>query len=148
MIRIQNEQELRECFRPLDRGEVELPQGLEFPFIVRDYFSWTEPSGFRVFLVMTDRTNRQGLGIVFRRDQSSNDMARMCDWCHSVSGGNSITLLTAASSERKRVGIHLCRDLGCKQKVEALVDDGILTPYQRMRRITDRMVEFARKTCF
>jgi hypothetical protein len=152
MIRIHSEQELREAFRPLDREELALPQDLEFPFVVKDYFAWTEPSGFRIYLVLADRLKRLPMGIVFRRDQSGGDTPRMCEWCHSVRGGNAVTLLTAAASEKRRVGLHLCGDLSCKDRVDAAPgpDDvpQVLSGVARLRRITERMGDFARRTCF
>jgi hypothetical protein len=153
MFKIESADELRECFRPLDRGEVELSPSLRFPLIVRDYLAWTEPSGHRVYLVFSEETRRPPLGIVFRRDQDSTGAPpSMCEFCHSVRSGNGVSLLTAAASDRRRVGIPLCRNLECHEKVEGLpgADDLPGTPRGRelARRILARMGGFVRQNLF
>src|SRR5687767_778014 len=120
MIRIGNEKELLDSFRPLDREMVELPKDIGFPFILKDYMAWIEPSGARVFLVYTEPGKKLPLGISFRRNQSTHGTAsRMCDWCHSTGGSDKIGLLTAQSSDRKWVGLQLCLDLSCKDNEES-----------------------------
>ena len=64
MIRIQNEAELLELFRPVDRDEVRPPVHQTYPMAVTDYLAWVEPSGHRTFLVFEDEKSRSGLGVV------------------------------------------------------------------------------------
>jgi hypothetical protein len=155
MLRIRNEQELIEAFRPLERETVELPRPLEYPLDIKDYFAWTEGAGHRVFLVLGGAGLKAPLGVVFRRGETSGagtTVAQMCDWCHAVRAGNEVGLLTAESSARRRVGLNLCRDLSCKEK--ALSDPGAddfpqpVSPSGRVRRITQRMTDFARRNLF
>jgi hypothetical protein len=152
MFRIASENELLESFRPLDRGEVQLPESFHYPMTVRDYLTWTEPSGHRVYLLFSNRLTNAPLGIVFQRDPSAGGAAAMCEWCHSVRAGNGVTLLTAAASAQRRVGIPLCRDLSCKEKAEAAPgpDDvpQVAQGRERIRRIVERMADFARQNLF
>lgn len=153
MIRIASEKELLESFRLIDRAEVELPGNGRFPMVIRDYLAWSEPSGNRLFLVLADRERQLPLGIVFRRDQSGGSgPARMCEWCHAVRSGDGVTLLTAASSSHRRVGLNLCRDLSCKDRLEEApgVDDlpRLLSDQERLRRILRRMSAFARQNLY
>jgi hypothetical protein len=152
MIRIENEKQLLESFRPLERDEVILPFGIEFPLVVRDYHAWVEPSGHRVFLVFSDAPRRPPLGIVFRRDQGGAQAARMCEFCHSVRSGDGVTLLTASASANRRVGIQLCRDLNCKDRLEQEPGTSDFPrnahPREQLRRIVSRMSEFARRQLF
>ncbi len=156
MIRIFNEKELLDSFRPLDRDQVELPKDLKFPLGIQDYLAWVEPSGARVYLVLAEPENRHPLGVVFRRDQTSGPAAMMCEWCHSVRAGDGVTLLTATASSHKRVGIPLCRDLSCKDKALLRVADApgphdfpeTLNGPEKVRRIVARMSSFARRNLF
>src|SRR5947209_136067 len=150
MFKITDEKELIGSFRASEQEEVILPPEIRFPILVKDYLSWLEPSGNRVYLVFRDGESR--LGIVFRRDQGAGTSAVMCEWCHSVRGGDSVGLLTAKAAANRRVGIHLCRDLSCKDKLE--VAPGIhdlqesVEPRERARRILGRISVFARRELF
>ncbi|MGZ3689784.1 MAG: FBP domain-containing protein [Bdellovibrionota bacterium] len=144
MFRITSEAELMNCFRPRDRDEVVVPERA-FPLSVRDYLTWLEPSGVRVYLVFRDPLGGALLGIVFRRDQGNAVEPAMCEWCHSVRGGGSVGLLTARASSRRRIGISLCRDLSCAEKSETY-DDG--SSRLRVKKVIERMTLFARRNIF
>lgn len=152
MFRIASEAELLDSFRPLDRDEVELSKDLSFPMLVKDYLTWSDPGGHRVFLVFSEPGQRNALGIVFRRSSSGSVPPQMCEWCHSVRGGDGVMLMTATASSQKRVGLHLCRDLGCKVRVEEAPGSNdfaeSLTSHQRTQRILQRMSQFARRAIF
>jgi hypothetical protein len=154
MIRIASEKDLFDSFRPLDQGEVALPENLDFPLDLKDYLAWTEPSGHRVFLLFTTPGRKAPLGIVFKRDSSAGSSmpASMCEWCHSVRAGDGVTLLTATASSRRTVGIYLCRDLSCKNKSETAPSPDDLpqstSGNDRVRRIVQRMSEFATRNIF
>jgi hypothetical protein len=152
MIRIASENELLDSFRTLDREEVELPANLTYPLVVKDYLTWSDPGGHRVYLVLSEKGRRTPLGVVFRRSGSPTLPPQMCEWCHSVRGGTGVSLLTATASSNRRVGIHLCTDLSCKDKVQSApgADDfpETLTSYQRTQRILERMSQFARRALF
>jgi len=156
MIRIASETELLDSFRTLDRDEVELPANFSFPMLVKDYLTWSDPGGHRVYLVFSepgsDPKKRNSLGIVFRRSSSGTVPPQMCEWCHSVRGGDGVMLLTATASTHKRVGIHLCRDLSCKDKAESAPGANdfpeSLSARERTQRILQRMSQFARRAIF
>ena len=150
---ISSETELLKCFRDLDRDEVLLSADLTFPIVVRDYLTWIEPSGCRVYLVFKDRAEKAPLGISFRRDQGPGVSPAMCEWCHSVRGGGSIGLLSATASSKRRVGIQLCRDLSCRAKVLASapgVSDlpPTTAPEAKLQSVIGRMADFARRQLF
>src|SRR3712207_2313157 len=106
MIRIPSEKELLESFRLIDRDEVEVPKDLRFPIVVKDYLAWSEPSGYRTYLVFGDGERRQPLGIVFRRDQLAGGASpQMCEWCHCVRGSDGVSMLSATASSKRRIGI-------------------------------------------
>ena len=151
MIRIQSEQEMLEMFRPIDREQVRVPGDMQFPLAVTDYLAWPEPGGVRTFLVFEDQRTLEGRGVVFRKSQPpAESVANMCEWCHSVAGSQSIGILTAAANKKTRVGINLCRDLSCKQNVQAdppSVHDmrESISREEKTRRITQRMAEFTNR---
>ncbi len=150
MIKISSEAELLSTFRPIDREEVILTDKITFPILLTDYVAWVEPSGHRVYLVFQDPSERGGAawGVVFKRSQGPGDTMQMCQWCHSVRGGRSVSLLTAAVTPKNRIGVHVCSDLSCKDKVLGLpgVND-LREPYSRFEKLFKvlyRMSDFVR----
>ena len=152
MFKISSETELLGSFRAHDRESVDVPLEFKFPLVVKDYLTWLEPSGNRVYLVFKDRPLAQSLGVVFRRDQGTSSAATMCEWCHCVRDGGGVGLLMATASSKTSIGIHLCRDLSCKEKVRATpgVHDypPILDEPAKIRKIISRMADFARRELF
>ena len=153
MIKIDNEQQLLQLFRPIDRDEVVVPAGQSYPIVIRDYHSWVEPSGARAFLVFQEPDGRSAAGVVFRRQHPVGDpVNNMCEWCHSVRSHQTIGLLTAKASKNRRVGLNVCRDLNCKEHVRARpgVNDlrESITPDQKIFKITHKMSDFARANLF
>ena len=156
MISISSKSQMLDAFRPIDRPEVQLPHGLEFPVVLKDYMAWVEPSGARVFLLFQDPTVGGARGVVFRRNNATPEqVTQMCQWCHSVRGGNSVRLLTAKLSPKRTgahrtVGLHLCADLSCKDKV--LGTPGIndlrepYSAYQKLFRVLLNMGDFCRNS--
>jgi hypothetical protein len=123
MFLIETEKDLLQAFRPRDRDKVELPKGLQFPLFVRDYFAWTEPAGTRVFLVCPSPEGKRPMGLAFRREpQNSGTPSQLCDWCHSYGSSMEIGLLSTDVNSKRRVGVNLCLDLRCKDKLESAAD--------------------------
>ena len=146
MFLIETEKDLLHAFRPRDRDKVELPKGLKFPLFVRDYFAWVDPAGARVFLVAPSPEGKRPMGLAFRREpQTSGTPSHMCDWCHTYGSAMEIGLLSTDVNSKRRVGVNLCLDLRCKEKLESAADQsgrhfrGQLPP--RM----ERMNRFARE---
>lgn len=154
MFRIGDERELLECFREIDRDGVVPPTELKFPLFVRDYLAWEEPSGARTYVVFADGDHRKPLGIAFRRDTGAPSPTSMCGWCHTTRDGHGVGLLTATANSKRRVGLHLCRDLSCKEQIERAAPggggglDAGRTTHERVRQVIARMGEFARQQLF
>lgn len=153
MIRINSEEQLLETFREIDRDEVQVPLTARFPMAVKDYVSWIEPSGHRIYLVFEDVQTGAPLGVVFQRTHASADTkASMCQWCHAVRSGTGVGLLTASASKNHRVGVHLCADLNCRD--HAMGPPGVndfnesLSSAEKMQNVLRRMTAFARKNLF
>lgn len=152
MIRIASEEQLFNTFRETDRDQVQLPANFKFPMVVKDYLNWTEPSGFRVYLVFEDPHTKAMTGVVFQRTQGAHDVASMCQWCHSVRVGGSVSLLTAEASRTRRVGLHLCSNLNCKENTNSSpsihdFSEG-LSGFERTRRVLERMSDFTKRNLF
>lgn len=153
MIRIQTEKQVIDAFREIDQSEVQIPHNITFPFLVRDYFAWTEPGGHRTFLIFNDEETKNLLGVVFKRTQESPDApAKMCEFCHSVRGHGNISMLSAKVTPNKTIGLHLCRDLSCREKVESIPGTNDLTGSKdRMYRnivLVERIRKFLRSKIF
>jgi hypothetical protein len=153
MIKIASESELLRTFRAVDRDQVQLPPDFKFPLAVKNFTTWLEPSGHRVYLVYEDTKKGGPIGIVFQRTHGSPDAApAMCQWCNSVRGGSGVSLLTAAVGSNRRVGIHLCSDLQCAD--EEMVIPGVndlresLSRTEKVLRLMQRMSDFAIRNLF
>jgi hypothetical protein len=153
MFKIDTEKELLESFRSIDQDQVQIPSELKFPLPVKNYFSWLEPSGHRAYLVFENPESRKNQGIVFRRTPvTSENFPSMCDWCHSVRGRNGISMMTAAVSRDRQVGIYLCSDLKCGEQISKPpgVNDlrETLSASERLQALLQRMSDFSRKNLF
>ncbi len=153
MLRIGSEEEMRSAFRPIDQDEVQLPSDMLFPLLVRDTLTWIEPSGHRAYIVYADPSKNSARGIVFKRNHATADSPpAMCDWCHSVRGKGNVGLLTASVSRSRRIGLSLCRDLNCIEKLKETpgvhdLRESVQTD-EKKRRILDRISHFARRNLF
>lgn len=146
MFRVATEKDLLDAFRPRDRAHLELPKGLHFPLIVRDYLAWPDQSGARIFLFFQAPGYPKPTGIAFRRDVSRTpDGAHLCEWCHAYGSSEQIGLLSADVSSRKRVGVSLCLDLGCGPRIEDAADRAGKNPRVQARALVERMARFSRE---
>jgi hypothetical protein len=148
MFRIENEAELRDAFRTLDRDTVEIPTHFRFPIYVRDYLTWKESSGARTYLVIAEPEQRKTFGVAFRADGPRGVAPHHCEWCHSPGGAADIGLLTTDASDRRRVGLHLCLDLSCLEKMSSRANLSGENTRLLSRRLMTTMLDFARRYLF
>lgn len=142
MLKLDSEEALLKAFRPKDRDLVELPTGLALPAVVHDYLAWTHPAGGRVYLIFAVPKGTP-IGIVFDSNGSGASTPQMCDWCHSTGAGTQIGLLTARLDAKRRVGVHVCSDLGCKRKLEDEANRNGASAVPAIERTVARMGRFA-----
>lgn len=151
MIRIASQEAFLNSFREFEQSQVQLPPGLKFPLAVKDYLSWVEPSGHRVYLVFED--DGVARGVVFQRTRVSPETpASMCQWCHAVRSGSGVSLLSATIGRDRRAGIYLCSDLNCREHVLGVpsvndFQEG-MSRQERFNRLLYRMREFGRRNLF
>lgn len=144
MFRFENDRALIESFRSRDRRVIEMPTGITFPLFVRDYLAWTETSGARVYLIFSAPGSRKPIGIIFRREPPGGEPTyRMCEWCHSYGTSSEVGMLTTDVDNRRRVGVTLCNDLRCKDKLEDAADRSGRHPLQVLEQLNARMFRFA-----
>lgn len=145
MFQIESEKALLSAFRSRDRKVVEPPKGTRFPLFVRDYLSWVDPYGVRVFLVFNAPGTQRLIGIAFRRDQQGDKtlMSRLCDWCHASGSADQIGLLTTDLDSKRRVGVNLCLDLRCGERLESTANMAGRSALDESKRLLERMARFA-----
>ncbi|KFE69369.1 FBP domain-containing protein [Hyalangium minutum] len=145
MFRLETDRALIEAFRPRDRRVIEMPENVMFPLFVRDYLAWTETSGARVYLVFAAPVSRKPIGIIFRRESQDSGVgtSRICEWCHSYGSSSEVGLLTTDVNSKRRVGVHLCLDLRCKEKLEDAADRAGRHPIEILKQLQERMFRFA-----
>jgi hypothetical protein len=145
MFRIETEKEFLNAFRSRDRKYVELPKGTRLPLFVRDYLAGVDPYGVRVFLVFTAPGSKRLTGIAFRRDQQGDKMltTRVCEWCRSPGASDQIGLLTTDVDSKRRVGVNLCLDLRCNERMEAAANMSGRSVLDDHRQLIEHMSRFA-----
>jgi hypothetical protein len=67
----------------------------------------------------------------------------MCEWCHSYGSSSEVGMLTTDVDNRRRVGMTLCNDLRCKEKLEDAADRSGRHPLQFLEHPNARMFRFA-----
>ena len=147
MLLIRNPHELLAAFRPLDLRLFEMPDETSYPIFVRDYRAWIETGGARVYVVFEDPGSGRPVGIVFRRATTGGAaiVNRMCDWCHYVGSADEVGMLVAEYSTRRKLGVMLCRDLRCRERVEEAGDLAGRDTAEARRRVLERIARFARE---
>jgi hypothetical protein len=145
MFQLQSEKEFLSSFRSRDRKVAEPPKGTRFPLFVRDYLAWVDPYGVRVFLVFQAPGAQRPIGIAFRRDQQGDKalMSRVCEWCHSNGSADQIGLLTTDVDSKRRVGVNLCLDLRCGERLESEANRQGRSVLDDMKQLLEKMERFA-----
>ncbi|AGC46820.1 hypothetical protein MYSTI_05543 [Myxococcus stipitatus DSM 14675] len=144
MFRFESDRELIQSFRPRDRRVMEMPPGLSFPLFVRDYLAWTETSGARVYLIFSAPGSHKPIGIIFRRDSMGGEnVSRLCDWCHHYGSSSEVTLLTTDVTSKRRVGVILCADLRCRERLEDAANRSGRSALDALEQLRARMFRFA-----
>jgi hypothetical protein len=145
MFQLASEKEFLSAFRSRDRKVVEPPKGTRFPLFVRDYLAWVDPYGVRVFLVFKAPGNQRPIGIAFRRDQQGDKTltSRLCEWCHANGSADQIGLLTTDLDSKRRVGVNLCLDLRCGEKLESAANMAGRSVLDDTKQLLERMARFA-----
>jgi hypothetical protein len=142
MFRLDSEEKLLAAFRPKDRGLVELVPEVKLPAIVRHYLAWSHPAGGRVFLVFATPGGAP-TGIVFDTSGGGTQVPQMCDWCYSCGTGGQVGLLTARLDAHRRVGLNVCSDLSCMQKIEDEANRSGRAFAPLLDKVVERMGRFA-----
>lgn len=142
MFKIASEKDLLSTFRVKDRKLVEISKDVKLPLFVRNYLAWPHPAGGRMFLVfcIPDGTPT---GLVFDTHGDGPAVPHMCDWCRCAGLGSRVGLLTTRASGKRTVGVHVCSDLGCQQKLEDEADRSGNSVLPSMAALMLRMARFA-----
>ena len=143
MFTLDSEAAMLKAFRPKDRAAVELSPNVKLPALVRHYLTWAHPAGGRQYLVFSS-PGGVPTGIVF--DTNGGGVASepsMCDWCHHSGAGNEVGLLTATLNSHKRLGMHVCVDLSCQQKIEDEANRTGRSATDALEKLVSRMARFA-----
>lgn len=140
MFELSTEAALVATFRAVDRRRVELSDDLRLPIVVNDYLAW--PFGKRVFLVFA-LPGAAPRGIVFDAEEPGPPGHHMCDWCQQIGLGARVGLLTARRDRERTVGVLVCSDLGCRDRLEDLADRRGVDVAPKIHSLLTRMSRFA-----
>ncbi len=145
MFKLANDRALLRTFRPLDRKQVEITREVSLPLRVTDYLTWNH--GRRVFLVFAAASG-EPKGIVLQADSGGPLVPHMCEWCHAVAPGTRVGMLTARRDRRSTIGILVCSDLGCRERIEDAADRAGANVHPAMEKLLHRMDRFAARLDF
>lgn len=140
MFHLTSEDMLVRTFRPRDQRKLERPAGITYPHFVRHYLAWGDAVNGNAHIVFGPPGGAP-TGIYFRRGSGGD--SQMCEWCHSSGGPHEIGLLTADVNSRKRVGITVCLDLRCQEKIEDAANRAGRNPQDATRAMMERICRFA-----
>jgi hypothetical protein len=142
MFKLDSEQDLLKAFRPRDRALVELSSEVKLPLFVKHCFTWAHPAGGRVFLLFAVPGGAP-TGIAFDTNGGGPSVAHLCDWCRVPGLGSRVGLLTTRLNSKKVVGVHVCSDLGCRQRLEDEADRTGRSAVPATQELVARMGAFA-----
>ena len=145
---VSSEDELLGFFRERDRSKVIFRHNLELPMSVQYYFTWSDPSGAYRYLLFKKPGWETPMGVAFRSGASTGDAGTggICDWCHAYGSSNQIGLLSTAVSAKRTVGMMLCLDLSCGDKIENGPSQSGKDPEARILELCERMGRFFDET--
>lgn len=145
---LDSKEDILDCFRDRDRDRVILQRGIEFPMRVQYYFTWGESSGVYRYLLFKKPGWERPRGLIFRVGSSNSDAATggICDWCHAYGNSEQIGLMTTAINSKRTIGVMLCRDLSCGDKIENGPSQSSRSPETRILELCDRIGRFFDET--
>lgn len=145
MFLLRSEDDLKEAFLPKFRNSIELPKNLKFPLVVRDYLTWSDPSSPRVHVIFAERDVEKPIGVIFEREPVQTGTSSICDWCHSHGSSQQIGLLTLRVNATRQVGLCICRDLSCREKIGNNLSLSPLVAQKRISRVVSQMSAVVRR---
>jgi len=143
VLLIRDSEDLLDAFRPLDLRLFELPGEDAFPMLLRGTRAWVESGGARAYLLFEEPGTGRARGIVFRRSNVGGPTGQMCSWCHSFGTSDEIGLMTADESAHRKVGVYVCRDLHCWERIEEACDRAGTDTRVHRARLLERIARFA-----
>jgi treble-clef zinc-finger protein len=147
---VASEEELVKAFRLRDQKKLIVPEGLRYPFNVRSYFTWKEPSGVYTYLVFQLPNWDRPRGVAFKRTPSTGEpTGGLCNWCHAYGSSEDIGMLSVAMSAGVSFSYFLCQDLRCIEKIEEASmlagkdpSKNISTLYHRMEKLFENISNY------
>ncbi|UXR65936.1 FBP domain-containing protein [Bdellovibrio bacteriovorus] len=147
---IGSEEELVNAFRRRDQKKLILPERLKYPFRVRSYMTWKEPSGAYTYLVFKLPNWDVPRGVAFKRTASTGEpTGGLCSWCHAYGSSEEIGLLSVAMSANVSSSYLVCHDLSCIEKIEETAmlagkdpDKNIAELYYRMEKLFENISNY------
>lgn len=147
MFSIDSEADLVKAFRIRDQKKLLIPPNLPYPFNVRSYFTWQDPSSVYTYLVFKMPNWDLPRGVAFKHTVSTGEpTGGLCNWCHAYGSSEEIGILSLSVNANVTLGYHICQDLRCIEKIEEASARAGKSPeknidqlYQRMARLFERL---------
>ncbi|MBO9668627.1 MAG: FBP domain-containing protein [Bdellovibrio sp.] len=137
---IDSEQELIQAFRDRDQKKLILPKGLKFPFNVRSYFTWKEPSGVYTYLLFKLPNWDMPQGVAFKRTATGGEpVGGLCSWCNAYGSSEDIGLLSVAMNSNVSQSYLICHDVSCIEKIEDMAAMAGKDPEKYIKELYFRM---------
>jgi hypothetical protein len=142
-VTVEIESDLVQAFRARDRKVLYVPDTMRFPLKFEHYMTWSDPVGMYQYVLFRKHGREELVGMVFdRSDAGQAGRTQMCCWCQSTGPSDQIDMLTVKVDSRTLVGVVLCIDLSCLDKLENTAKLSKKSHERLARDVVDRMTLF------
>lgn len=137
------ESDLVEAFRTRDRKLLYIPDSMKFPLRFEHYLTWSEPTGNYQFLLFRKYGREELVGMVLDRSNAGQPgRTQMCCWCQTTGSSDKIDMLSISVNAKTIVGVILCVDLSCFEKLETTAKTSKKSVDRLASEVVDRMTHF------
>jgi hypothetical protein len=136
---------IHEAFASHDRMLWEEPRLEDLDWDDHDFLAWPHPQAGSYFFCVP--TEQAAVGAIFEMNAGAGSFQGSCDICHAQNHdvGIKSALIETHSNPRRKIGFHVCADLGCSARIRGLRP--ALFPYETIsvgRRIERLQEKLAR----
>jgi hypothetical protein len=109
---------IESSFLPADRyGNWVAPNLNQFPWDDRDFLAWKHPLAGNYYIVAETRAGLTGL--ILQMNPGVGSTSSPCQLCLATNhrSGVKAAFVESHSNPRRKIGLHVCGDLGCSHRV-------------------------------
>ena len=142
-------EQIKEAFIPDDRRDWVDPKLERLVWDELDVLAWKHPKGGNYFACIED--NGQLYGMIFQMNAGAGRAGASCDLCYGTNDESGVksAFIELVDNPRRKLGIHVCSDLACSQRVRgeapAVFMYETISTGRRIERLQEKLGRFAQK---